>query len=117
LGTTNALSRLFAVFAEVNQRLVVVPERLKLAPAFDVGGRMEMEPVPVDADATNLSAFRPHPACPDGAREGGLDAPPPPSRSDPIRLVRMVKQIVATASPANNLIHHPHKADGVEIFE
>ena len=40
------------------------------------------------------TAFRPHPACPDGARDGGLDDPVTASLSDPIRLVRMVKQIV-----------------------
>jgi hypothetical protein len=89
-----SLGGLFAPLAEVNQRLVGVTERLKPSPAFDVGGQTEMEPTAVDADATILSDFRPHPACPDGAQDGGLNAPPPTSRSDPIRLGRMVKQIM-----------------------
>ena len=32
-----SLSGLFTLFAEINQRLVVVTERLKPSPAFDVG--------------------------------------------------------------------------------
>ena len=72
-----SLSGLFTLFAEVNQRLVVVPERLKPSPAFDVGEPTETEPAAVHAAATNLSVFRPHPARPDGAHDGGLDAAPP----------------------------------------
>ena len=39
------LSVWLVLFAEVNQRLVVVPERLKPSPAFDVGEPAEMERV------------------------------------------------------------------------
>ena len=54
---------------------------------------------------------RPHRPCVDGAKDGELTRQPE-DLSDPIRLVRMVKQI-RRYERARDLIHHPHKADGV----
>ena len=61
------------------------------------------------------TAFRPHPACPDGAADGGLAetvadsvGPHPPCADG---------EADRWAGIAENLIHHPHEADGVEGIE
>ena len=56
----------------------------------------------------------PHPARLDGAKDGELNQPHLELLSDPIRLVRMVNQILRRSAPID-LIHHPHEADGVSI--
>ncbi len=55
---------------------------------------------------------RPHRPRVDGAKDGELSQPHLDLLSDPIRLVRMVNQILRHSSP-NDLFHHPHEADGV----
>ena len=53
-----------------------------------------MEPVAGSESTTNRGAARPHPARPDGAPDGVLSQSRPQLALDPIRLVRMVNQIV-----------------------
>ena len=55
--------------------------------------------------------FRPHPARPDGEEDGWLTEKTRQIH-DPIRLVRMVKEIMGYRRARTNLIHHPGKPDG-----
>lgn len=57
---------------------------------------------------------RPPPACPVGEGDGELSADRLQLRLNPIRLARMVKEILRLR-PQRHLIHHPDELDGVLV--